>query len=236
MISDLTKKLLTINKLKDVGDATLGKIIKINGYQSKKIEEIAESEPKLRKAIIDSDALKVAEEEAHVDFYESKNIGYKILSVVDEEYPEILRQTSDRPFFLHIRGQMPKLPSVAIIGTREPTNHGRIIAERISQYFSENGWSIVSGLALGCDTIAHLTAVKNKSHTTAVLAHGLDTISPKSNEKLSEEILSTGGTLLTQYEFGTKPKRYHYAQRDKIQAGLSQGVGRPRRAGKASFL
>jgi len=224
MISDLTKKLLTINKLKDVGDATLGKIIKINGYQSKKIEEIAESEPKLRKAIIDSDALKVAEEEAHVDFYESKNIGYKILSVVDEEYPEILRQTSDRPFFLHIRGQMPKLPSVAIIGTREPTHHGRIIAERISQYFSENGWSIVSGLALGCDTIAHLTAVKNKSHTTAVLAHGLDTISPKSNEKLSEEILSTGGTLLTQYEFGTKPKRYHYAQRDKIQAGLSQGV------------
>ena len=224
MISDLTKKLLTINKLKDVGDATLGKIIKINGYQSKKIEEIAESEPKLRKAIIDSDALKVAEEEAHVDFYESKNIGYKILSVVDEEYPEILRQTSDRPFFLHIRGQMPKLPSVAIIGTREPTNHGRIIAERISQYFSENGWSIVSGLALGCDTIAHLTAVKNKSHTTAVLAHGLDTISPKSNEKLSEEILSTGGTLLTQYEFGAKPKRYQYAERDKIQAGLSQGV------------
>ena len=69
MISDLTKKLLTINKLKDVGDATLGKIIKINGYQSKKIEEIAESEPKLRKAIIDSDALKVAEEEAHVDCY-----------------------------------------------------------------------------------------------------------------------------------------------------------------------
>ena len=224
MISDLTKKLLTINKLKNVGNATLEKIISIDCYQSKEVEEIAESVPKLREAIINSEALKVAEEEAHADFYESKNIGYKILSVVDEEYPEILRQTSDRPFFLHIRGQMPKLPSVAIIGTREPTDHGKIITERISQYFSENGWSIVSGLALGCDTIAHLTAVKNKSHTTAVLAHGLDTISPKSNEKLSEEILSTGGTLLTQYEFGTKPKRYHYAQRDKIQAGLSQGV------------
>ena len=84
MISDLTKKLLTINKLKNVGNATLEKIIKINGYQSKDIEDIAESEPKLRKAIIDSDALKIAEEQAHVDFYESKIIGYKILSIVDE--------------------------------------------------------------------------------------------------------------------------------------------------------
>ena len=224
MISDLTKKLLTINKLKNIGSATLEKIININGYQSKDIEEIAESEPKLRKALIDSDAIKIAEEQAHVDFYESKNIGYKILSIVDEEYPKILKQTSDKPFFLHIRGQMPKLPSVAIIGTREPTQHGIIIAERISNYFCENGWSVVSGLALGCDTIAHKTAVKNKAHTTAVLAHGLHTISPKSNKKLSEEILSSGGTLLTEYDFKTEPKPYQYAQRDLIQAGLSQGV------------
>ena len=224
MISDLTKKLLTINKLKNISDATLEKIIKIDGYQSKEVEEIAESVPRLRNSIIDSDTLIAAEEEAHEDFYESKNIGYKILSVVDEEYPEILRQTSDRPFFLHIRGQMPKLPSVAIIGTREPTQHGIIIAERISNYFSENGWSVVSGLALGCDTIAHKTAVKNKTHTTAVLAHGLGTISPKPNEKLSQEILSTGGTLLTEYDFKTKPLPYQFAARDRIQAGLSQGV------------
>ena len=173
---------------------------------------------------IDKDALINAQEIAENDIQKSEKNASKIISILDNEYPEILRKTVGKPTILYIQGQMPKLPSVAIIGTREPTDHGKIIAERISQYFSENGWSIVSGLALGCDTIAHLTAVKNKSHTTAVLAHGLDTISPKSNEKLSEEILSTGGTLLTEYEFGAKPKPYQYAQRDLIQAGLSQGV------------
>ena len=224
MISDQTRKVLIFSKLKGVGRVKLEEIIKIEGFDIKNPEDIVSSIIKQRIVKIDKDALINAEEIAENDIQKSGKKASNIISILDNEYPEILRKTVGKPTILYIQGQMPKLPSVAIIGTREPTDHGKIIAERISQYFSENGWSIVSGLALGCDTIAHLTAVKNKSHTTAVLAHGLDTISPKSNEKLSEEILSTGGTLLTEYEFGAKPKPYQYAQRDLIQAGLSQGV------------
>ena len=224
MINEKTKKLLILNKLKNVGNATLENIIKIDGYDLKDVEELVESIPKQRKVKNDKNAILEAEEKAHIDINESNNIGSKIISVVDDEYPEILRQTSDRPFFLYIRGQMPKRPSVAIIGTREPTDHGKEIAKRISNIFSENGWSIVSGLALGCDSIAHRSAVDNHGHTTAVLAHGLHTIFPKQNKKLSDEILSIGGTLLTEYEFGADPLPYHFAARDRIQAGLSQGV------------
>ena len=123
---------------KNVGNATLENIIKIDGYDLKDVEELVESIPKQRKVKNDKNAILEAEEKAHIDINESNNIGSKIISVVDDEYPEILRQTSDRPFFLYIRGQMPKRPSVAIIGTREPTNHGKEIAKRISNIFSDD--------------------------------------------------------------------------------------------------
>ena len=185
MISDQTRKVLIFSKLNGVGPVKLEQIIKIEGFEFKKPEEILSSIIKQGILTIDKDSLITAEKKAYIDIKESEKKDSKIISILDNEYPEILRNTYKKPSILYIQGQMPKKPSVAIIGTREPTDHGKIIAERISQYFSENGWSIVSGLALGCDSIAHWTAVNNKSHTTAVLAHGLNTISPSSNEKLS---------------------------------------------------
>jgi len=224
MISNQTKKLLVLKKLKGVGHATLEIISKVEGFELKSVEEIVESVPKLKKILSNKDALSEAEEKAHVDINESEKNNSKIISILDDEYPAILRGTYDKPIILYISGQMPKLPSVAIIGTREPTTHGEEITRRISKYFCDNGWSVVSGLALGCDSIAHKATIDNNGHTTAVLAHGLHTIAPKQNKKLADEILSTGGTLLSEYEFGADPMPYQFAARDRIQAGLSQGV------------
>ena len=226
MISDQTRKALTFSKLKGVGPVKFEKIIKIEGFDEKNLEDIAGTINKQGLLEICRDELLNAENIAENDIRESEKKSSKIISILDNQYPEILRKAAKRPIILHVQGQMPiqQQPTVAIIGTRKPTEHGKVIAERISQFFSENGWSIVSGLALGCDTIAHRTAVKNRTHTIAVLAHGLQTISPKSNKKLSEEILSTGGALVTEYGFDVEPKPYQYAQRNLIQAGLSQGV------------
>ena len=98
------------------------------------------------------------------------------------------------------------------------------MAERVTEYFVRKGWSIVSGLAKGCDTVAHETAVENGGHTVAVLPCGLHTIVPERNGKLAKRIVESGGALVTEYSFGEGPHPVYYIQRDRIQAGISRGV------------
>ena len=151
----------------------------------------------------------------------------RILCALDPEYPQLLAATeSDSPGFLFVRGSLkaPDARSVAVIGSRTPTEHGSIIAERITRYLSQNAVSIVSGLALGCDAIAHRTAIECNGHTVAVLAHGLQTVQPSENRELAKRILEGGGALVSTYPFGTEVSRFNFADRDKYQAGLSEAV------------
>ncbi|BAL23720.1 hypothetical protein AZKH_1398 [Azoarcus sp. KH32C] len=163
---------------------------------------------------------------AEKDILACERAGARIVSVLDDDFPKLLKDTADSPFFLYIKGQWPPNPlkSVAVIGTRQPTEHGGIIAKRITTYLSENGWSIVSGLATGCDAIAHRASLDRFGHTVAVLAHGLHTVTPKQHERLAAEILDRGGALVTEYAFGVDPIPPNFVKRDRIQAGLARGV------------
>src|SRR3546814_19756232 len=126
------------------------------------------------------------------------------MSAADPEYPRRLAATKDDPFILYVKGRLAPdgNHSVAIIGTREPTAHGIQITQRVSKFFAEKGSSIISGLALGCDAIAHETALQCEGHTVAVLAHGLQTITPSKHKKLADRILDSGGALVSEYPFG----------------------------------
>jgi DNA processing protein len=149
----------------------------------------------------------------------------RIIGIQDNEYPLLLRETPDAPLVIFVLGNLRNdSQAVAVIGTRSPTRAGEVIAWRTSRFFAKSGWSIVSGLALGCDSVAHQSAIAHGAHTVAVLAHGLQTILPRSNAKLADSILSNGGALLSEYRFGTAAKSYQYVHRDRIQAGLAQGV------------
>jgi DNA protecting protein DprA len=125
-----------------------------------------------------------------------------------------------------VKGNLAPQPekSVAVIGTREPTAHGELIARRIAKFFAEQGWSIVSGLAIGCDALAHKAALEHGAHTVAVLAHGLQTIAPSRHKGLAQEILDSGGALITEYRYGQGIQKQQYVKRDRIQAGIAQGV------------
>jgi DNA processing protein len=90
-----------------------------------------------------------------------------------------------------------------------------------AKYFAEKGFNIVSGLALGCDTIAHKGALSVNGTTTAILAHGLQMISPKRNEFIAKEILEKGGLLLSEYLFGVPAYNTSFVERDRLQAGLA---------------
>jgi DNA processing protein len=225
-ISRATGKLLALSMLSGIGPATLRKIAVLGGFPDLGVEEIAAKLPPLAKALKEESAWSKALELAEDQVEQADRSSTRILSPLDKEYPALLAATRDDPFLLFVRGTLvaSSEKSVAIIGTRDPTAHGVVIAKRITHYFVEQGWSVVSGLALGCDAIAHRTAVEEKGHTVAVLAHGLHTIAPAKHRGLAEGILNSGGALVSEYPFGRDPIPQQFVKRDRTQAGMSQGV------------
>jgi DNA processing protein len=156
-----------------------------------------------------------------------QDVGVTVLLAGDEWVPDRLRGIADPPVALFVRGDLTALaaPStVAIIGTRDPTPFGRSAAERLAQLFAESGFVIVSGLAEGCDTHAHLGCLKGGGKTIAVLAHGLDRVYPRKNAELADRIASEGGCLVSEYPLGTAPQRSYFVERDRLQSGLAQAV------------
>ena len=153
---------------------------------------------------------------------ESENV--KVLNQTDKLFPPLLRNIEDPPLLLYMKGNAKCLidyPTVAVIGTRHPSTYGFNIGKRVGEILTENNITVVSGLALGCDSAAHLGSVTKQGKTAAFLAHGLHTIYPSSNKKLAEDIIENGGCLVSEYAFGKDPEKYFYVERDRLQSGSS---------------
>jgi DNA processing protein len=151
--------------------------------------------------------------------------GGRIVTIWDPEYPPILKKIYDPPLILYVKGNfVPEDQySIAVVGTRQPTNYGKIQAETIASELSRQGITIVSGLARGIDSIAHRSALKNKGRTIAIIGSGLDVIYPPENRKLFEEIAETG-IIISEFEPGTSPDAVNFPKRNRIISGLSLGV------------
>jgi DNA processing protein len=150
-----------------------------------------------------------------------------ILIPGDDNFPKRLLSIPDAPVLLFAKGNLSLLnnqDSVAVVGTRTPSNIGAQISYTIGKYLSQNNYVVVSGLAEGCDARAHSGSLAGNSGTIAVLAHGLDTIYPAKNIGLSKAILQKGGCLLSEYPIGVKAKPYYFTQRNRLQSGLSRSV------------
>ncbi|EMP5643843.1 DNA processing protein DprA [Pseudomonas aeruginosa] len=209
-----------------VGPATLKKVASVEKFEELPVEELARKFPALAKSLVPPDAWNLALEKTNQQLVAAEKHDAWIVSAVDDGYPCLLSMTKDDPFILFVRGRLHSRPekSVAVIGTRHPTAHGEIITRRITDYFVNESWSIVSGLALGCDGLAHRAAVDARGHTVAVLAHGLQTIAPSQHRKLAEEILESGGALVSEFPFGQGVFPQQFVKRDRTQAGMAQGV------------
>jgi len=166
----------------------------------------------------------VAFEQGEQILEKSERAGIKILSTFDSDFPEYLKDINDKPIILNFKGSYKNLNNhdgIAIIGTREPTKEGEISGEFFGEYFGKKGYNVVSGLAKGCDTAAHLGCLKGGGMTTAIVAHGLHMVYPKENEKLAESIIDSGGVLLSEYFIGEGAFANYFVERDRLQAGLS---------------
>lgn len=148
-----------------------------------------------------------------------------VITLDDEEYPPLLREIALPPPVLFLKGKhLNSYPlCVSVVGTRKPTAYGRSISRQISRELSLAGVSVVSGLARGIDTEAHLGALEGEGATIAVLGSGVDVVYPFQNRKIYERICEEG-TVVSEFFPQTPPRAYHFPQRNRIISGLSRGI------------
>lgn len=154
-------------------------------------------------------------------------LGGDVLILDDGSYPYLLREIADPPITLYVMGDWEACfaePCVGVIGSRLCSTYGKNAAEMLSRDLASRGICIVSGLARGIDTSAHRGAIAGGGRTVAVIGTGLDGVYPKENAKLVEEILASGGAVVSQFPLGTPPIPENFPYRNRIISGLSYGV------------
>ena len=148
-----------------------------------------------------------------------------IVTLGDALYPPLLLDTADPPLLLYAQGRIDLLQTegLAIVGSRNPTPQGQAHAKDFARHFSEAGWVVASGLALGIDGAAHEGALAGGAGTIAVVGTGLDRVYPKQHRDLAHRIAQEG-LMLSEYALGAPALAAHFPQRNRIIAGLTRGT------------
>jgi DNA processing protein len=164
--------------------------------------------------------------EAEAELREVARIGARLLAGDEPAYPELLRHIADPPPVLAVRGRVEALhgPAVAVIGARNASANGRVIARRLSAELAASGLVVVSGLARGIDTAAHEGALEGGGATVAAVACGVDVAYPPENEGLMARIAAAGGAVVSERPPGAAARAKDFPRRNRIIAGLSLGV------------
>jgi DNA processing protein len=152
--------------------------------------------------------------------------GASVLTLASPEYPPYLKEIFGPPPVIFVRGDVSVFSrhAVAIVGTRHPTPYGKTVTPALIRELLERGLVIVSGLAMGIDTIAHQACLENKGRTVAVLGCGIDQLYPKTNVPFAEKICAGGGAVVSEFPMGTPPEPFRFPRRNRIISGLSAGV------------
>lgn len=154
-----------------------------------------------------------------------EKLGVTVLTWDSPDYPKPLKNISDPPLTLYVRGSL--IPedewAIAVVGTRRATTYGKECTRMLVNGLVESGVTVISGLAYGIDTEAHRTAVNGGGRTIAVLGSGVDIIYPAENRKLAQSMMANGA-LVSEYPLGTKPEGGNFPRRNRIISGLSLGV------------
>ncbi len=200
-------------------------LLKIRGIGTQTVDNI--SDRKVKEAV-----------DKHVSYMERNNIN--IISIIDKNYPQKLKQIYDSPISLYVKGNKEILnnKAIAIIGCRDASEYGKKAAKYFGYNLSKKGINIISGLAKGVDSYSHIGngyALLEKSYPhvdndvscgkpIAVVGNGLDIVYPKENQMLEQKIIELGGCVISEYPIGTKPQKMHFPARNRIISGLSNGV------------
>ena len=194
---------------------SVGEIMRCN---LDKFEHLLESNPDLNKFL----------NKANVILDRQEEMGIVSISCQDGLYPQRLVDIgTDAPAVIHCLGNIDLLKeerAVAIIGARAADKEGNAKAYQLGKEYAGKGYVIVSGLALGCDTSAHIGCLDVGGKTVAIVGNGLDIIHPKENAGIQKRILDNGGLILSEQVVGVKANPTNLVARNRLQAALSQAV------------
>jgi DNA processing protein len=209
--STLMRRLLDrFNTPEAVFHAPMKELSKIEGLGEKVVQEI-------RKGPLE----KVVKRELSL----LREVGGRVITLKDEEYPKRLKDIYDPPALLYVRGELKKEDefAISIVGSRKTTPYGRWFTEKVSQELARHGVTIVSGMARGIDSLAHWGAISGGGRTIAVLGCGVDVIYPSENRNLFAKMIDHGA-ILSEFPMGSPPEGGHFPRRNRIISGLSLGV------------
>jgi len=154
--------------------------------------------------------------------------GIRVIDFLSSDYPKLLKEIHNPPYLIYTRGELvfDQIPAIAIVGSRKFSSYGEQLANTFARDLAKAGFAIVSGLALGIDAISHRGALEARGKTIAVLGGGIDneSIYPRANYNLAQEIIATGGLLISDYPPGTPATAMTFPARNRIIAGLALGT------------
>lgn len=219
-----------LSSVEGIGSARFYRLIAECGSAKAVWDELADLSPDIVKKITARtyQNLKASRDERLIDQMLERMEKHGAAAVFTDSYryPIDLQNIYDVPPVLYYKGAAPLNYDrrIGVVGSRRATYDGKRAAREISELLSENGVSIVSGMALGIDSEAHKGALNGGTHTVAVLGCGVDVVYPQDNQRLYDEILDNGGLILSEHPMGTQPLRAHFPLRNRIISGLSRGV------------
>jgi DNA processing protein len=194
-----------------------------NNYENAiKVGESGWREAGLTSKQIESIRLNKNKIDAIIALYEKEKVT--ILPYGELEYPELLAEIADPPAVLYVKGKLPARKTISIVGTRKPTRYGETIAQEIADICALAGLTIVSGLALGIDSVGHKVAVAQHRPTVAVLPCSINRVYPVRHTELAKQILENGGALVSEYPLTMPLYKQNFLIRNRIIAGLSMAT------------
>ena len=226
MAEDTAKFFVGLSLLPAIGPARLSKLVNLAGSAQ---AAWSASPQLLRAAGVEEKSVpplmaKRARTDLDREYDRVLKAGARVLTWNDAEYPALLKEAFNKPALLYVRGTLTQEDgqALAIVGTRRPTAYGREAVTRMTPPLVQHGLTIVSGLALGIDTLAHRGALQTGGRTIAVLGSGLDVLYPSENRGLAARIASNGA-VVTEYPMGTQPDAFNFPARNRIISGMSLG-------------
>ena len=224
--NDIKTYLIALNQIEKIGDKRIYELIKhyesVENIFEEKENNLKELIEKKFKFKLDDFSKNEILDKAQNIIKKSEEHEIKILSLFDKEYPFNLKQIDNPPYILYYKGDLKKLRRncVSIVGTRTPTNESKKYAFDIASKLSALNITVVSGMAKGIDTEAHLGAISSLVNTAAVLGNGIDIVYPSENLRVYNKLIESG-IVLSEFEVERKPDRMNFPRRNRIISGLS---------------
>ena len=224
MKSDL-KYLLALSQIQGLGPVTLKKVLDF--FINPKTCFEASYQEYIKIGLADITVKKIFAEKDKLDpdklIDELINDNINIVSIYDNDYPQLLKDIYDPPFILYYKGNINILNNInlAVVGSRDISDYAKQVMPSLLKDVAKNNINIISGLAYGVDTLAHKISLRYKGPTTAILGSGLSNIYPSSNLKLVDDIINNNGLILSEFYPKAKPLPKNFVSRHRLISGLS---------------